>query len=48
MFVFLEDEKKPLTDRVVKSVEYRLKDEVNEKFQKVLIEKQPFILSRMT
>lgn len=45
LYVYLEDEKKTLTDRVVKSVEYRLKDDC--KYSKVLVEKQPFILSRL-
>ena len=45
LFVYLEGEKKELTDRVIKNVEYRLLDDC--KYHKVLIEKQPFIFSRL-
>lgn len=45
LFVYLEDEKKQLTERVVKSVEYHLKDDC--KYSKTVVEKQPFILSRL-
>lgn len=45
LFAYLEGEKREITDRVIKTVEYRLLDEC--KHHKVTIEKQPFIFSRL-
>ena len=45
LYVYLEGEKRELTDRVVKYVDYRLLDEC--KHHKVIVEKQPFIFSRL-
>jgi hypothetical protein len=42
LFVYLDDKKKDLTDRVIKSVEYKIQE------QTIIIDKQPFILSRIS
>ena len=42
LYVYLDDQKKELTDRVVKSVEYQVEDQV------IVVQRQPFILTRVS